>query len=72
MLFKAVWEAFCEGNWEIEVNDLITITALSCGIVEIVPFDADEHSDHSGACEPGDDYFQLTDAGRALLKGPDQ
>lgn len=67
LIFDAVWERFCEGDFELEVNDLITGTALSCGLVKKIPFDPEEHIDVTGACEPGDDYYMLTEAGEKLI-----
>ena len=63
-MFDVLFERFCEGDWEIEINDLITHDALKAGLVECVDFDPDEHLDNSDSCEPGDDYYVITDLGR--------
>jgi len=65
-MFDILFERFVEGDWEIEINDLITDHAVAAGLVSKVKFNPDEHIDNSGACEPGDDYFQITAAGQGV------
>lgn len=67
-MFDAIWERFTDAGFEMEINDLVTIDAVRAGLVEQTEFDPDEHDDPSGACYPGDDYFLITDTGRAALK----
>jgi hypothetical protein len=78
-MFDQIFERFCEGDWEIEVNDLITDDALAAGLVQVEDFDPNEHTDVNGACSPGDPFYIITDAGRharAIARGkslsPDQ
>jgi hypothetical protein len=66
-LFSTLFEGFCEGDWEIEIHDLITEGAVAAGLVECVDFDPEEHTDN-GECEPGDPFYQITAAGRAVLQ----
>ncbi|WP_454280551.1 Lar family restriction alleviation protein [Sphingomonas sp. Marseille-Q8236] len=70
VVFQQVWDSFIDGGWDIEVNDLITKDALKAGLVSVEPFDPKGHVDQSGAAQPGDDFYQLTDAGRAALATP--
>lgn len=66
--FETMWDAFADGVWEIEVNDLITENAVRVGLVKETDFNPNEHTDDSGACEPGDRYYVTSGFGRAVLK----
>lgn len=70
VVFQQVWDSFIDGGWDIEVNDLITKDALKAGLVSVEPFDPKGHVDPSGAAQPGDDFYQLTDAGREAFATP--
>lgn len=63
-LFDHLFERFCEGEWEVEINDLIVIDAVNAGLVDAVDFDPEEHIDVNGACMPGDPYYIISSAGQ--------
>lgn len=63
-MFDIIFERFCEGDWEIEVNDLIVRNALDCGLVDCKEFDPEEDEDPNGACEAGDPFYTINAAGR--------
>lgn len=63
-LFDWIFERFCEGDLEIEISDIVTGLCVDAGAVEKVAFDPEHHIDTSYTCEPGDDYWQLTETGR--------
>jgi len=66
-LFDWIFERFCEGEFEVEINDIVTDLCVSSGFVEKVRFDPESHIDSSGACEEGDDYYQLTEVGHHFI-----
>ena len=66
-MLETLFERFVEGNFEIEINDLITVDAVKAGLVEVTKYDPEQHTDGTSACEPGDDYYQLTEAGRVAF-----
>jgi len=69
LMFDHLFEAFCDGQFEVEIGDLIARDALSCGLVNKVPFDPEVHEgEYSECCEPGDDWFVISDAGRAARR----
>jgi hypothetical protein len=66
-MFQRIWDSFTDEGWEIEINDLVTVEAVKAGLVSVTPFDPEIHIDQSGAAEPGDDFYEVTPAGRAAL-----
>jgi hypothetical protein len=66
-MFQRIWDSFTDDGWEIEINDLVTVESVKAGLVSVAPFDPAVHSDQSGAAEPGDDFYEVTPAGRAAL-----
>jgi hypothetical protein len=66
--FDALFDAFVDGQFEIEVFDFIARDAVKAGLVEKVPYDPEVH-DNGEDCEPGDDYFVLTPAGKIARDG---
>lgn len=68
-LWSAVWERFVEGDFEMEINDLVTDDAVHAGMVEQVEFDPEQHTDVSGSCYAGDPFYQITPLGQSLLAG---
>lgn len=43
-------------------NDLVNL-----GVLQETEFDPERHTDHTGEAEPGDDWFDFTEYGRALI-----
>jgi hypothetical protein len=68
LIFSTLWDAFTDGQWEIEVNDLVTICATKAGLVTSTDFDPEVHDNPDGACMPGDDFYVIADAGREALR----
>ena len=64
VMFNILFEQFCDGTWEVEINDLITINAARAGLVDAVDFDPEEHDDPNGACVAGDPFYTITSLGR--------
>jgi hypothetical protein len=67
-MFDLLFERFCEGDYEIELGDLIQIDAVKAGLVEKTKFDPERHTTDQDWVEPGDDYFTLTEVGREARK----
>lgn len=70
-MFQRIWDSFTDDGWDIGINDLVTVEAVKAGLVSVTPYDPEVHSDGSGAAEPGDDFYEVTPAGRAALNGRD-
>lgn len=66
-LFVSAWSEFVCGGFELDINEIITISAVDAGLVECVDFDPDQHIDDTGSCSPGDEWYQITEAGRQIL-----
>jgi len=67
VMFNHIWDSFTDDGWGLEVNDLVTVDAVKAGLVSVAPYDPEVHNDQSGAAEVGDDFYEVTPAGRAAL-----
>lgn len=66
-MFETVWDAFTNEGYEIEIQPMIDL-AVKHGFVEKTAYDPAEHSNFTGDCEPGDDYYIIANPGRELLQ----
>jgi len=66
-MFQRIWDSFTDDGWDIEINDLVTVEAVKAGLVSVAPYDPEVHNDQSGAAEIGDDFYEVTQAGRDAL-----
>lgn len=65
-VFRLSWDALIDGQFDVDL-ERITKAAVEAGLLKVCPFDPEVHNDETGAAEAGDDFYQPTEAGCAIL-----
>ena len=56
-MFQVIWDQFADAGYEIEIHDLIAVSAVKAGLVRVTKFDPEVHTDNTGEAEPGDRFY---------------